>query len=131
MDPEQWDRLKAAIGDVLYGKLVVRTGHGPFDGGCVIVARALQRAVGGELVVLTGACGHAEHAALFLNDMLIDFDGPLEPPAFIHRFNANESASAFEFRPITSNDLTEACVDAELEESFAALIVASLARLSR
>lgn len=131
MDTEQWGRLKAAIGDDLYGTLVARTGHGPFDGGCVIVARALQRSVGGELVVLTGACDRAEHAAVFLNGMLIDFDGPLEPRAFIRRFNANESASTLGFRPVTSNDLTEACVDAELEESLAALIVASLARVTR
>jgi hypothetical protein len=90
----------------------------------------LQRAIGGELVVLTGACGRAEHAAVFLNNMLIDFDGPLAPCAFIRRFNASEFASTLGFRPITRNDLTEACVDAELEESFAALIVASLATLA-
>lgn len=122
-----WTRLRAKIDDDFYRILLDRAGRGPFDGGCVVVARALQRSIGGEVVVLTRAEGSADHAAIAVNGVLIDYDGPLEPAAFLRRFNANERACAVGFRPIESDDLPEACQDTELEDELTALIASALA----
>ena len=37
-----------------YSMLVDGVGSGPFDGGCVVVARAIQARYGGDIVVLIG-----------------------------------------------------------------------------
>lgn len=131
MDPTTWTRLRAKIDHDLYRIFLDRIGCGPFDGGCVVFAQALQRSIGGKVVVLTRANGDADHAAVAVDDVLFDYDGPLEPAGFLRRFNANERASTLGFRPIESADLSGACWDTELEDELASLISSALAGLHR
>ena len=77
MDAALWSRLKAEIDNDFYRMILDAAGCGPFDGGCVVFARALQKVVGGEIFVLTRTDGRADHAAVLRNGVLIDYDGPL------------------------------------------------------
>lgn len=105
---------------------------GPFDGGCVTVAMALQQVMGGEIVVLVGCATRlssqegAMHAAVYANGKLIDGDGAAAPKAFIARFVRNEMAHAggtiTGVRAIASDDLPEAPRDAELAKKLAGLL---------
>ena len=105
---------------------------GPFDGGCVTVAMALQQVIGGEIVVLVGRATRlssqegAMHAAVYVNGKLIDGDGAAVPKAFIARFVRNEMAHAggtiTGVRAFASDDLPEAPRDAELAKKLAGLL---------
>jgi len=117
----------------VYTLLLSTIDAGPFDGGCVVVAQALQMAYGGEIVVLVGSPrkelanrNEAQHAAVFLNGMLIDGDGPLPPKQFVERFARNEMEYAGGFitgvRPIRPRDLTEAPRNEVLAKKIAALL---------
>lgn len=130
MDAALWSRLKAGIDNDFCRMILDTAGCGPFDGGCLVVARALQKVVGGEIVVLTRAGGRAEHAAVFRNGVLIDYDGPLEPMSFIRRFNVSEFASTVGFRNIEAADLPGAYRSADLEDQLALLIRSALAQLA-
>lgn len=59
---------------------------GPFNGGCLMFADALQKKYGGELCVLYSK-KYAEHAVLLLDDMLHDFAYSVEPSIFIELFD--------------------------------------------
>ena len=112
--------------------MISKIDSGPFDGGCVTVAMALQMVYGGDIVVLVGLPHRAakteaaQHAALSLNGKLIDGDGPLPPEAFIKRFVNAEMAhvggTVTGIRPIESNDLPEAPRDAELAKQIAQML---------
>lgn len=128
MDATLWARAKAEMHEEFYRLIIEGVGCGPFDGGCIAVARAMQKVVGGEIVVLMKADGRADHAAVFTNGVLVDFDGPLEPAEFLRRFNRNEQASTVEFRGIEASDLPAAHRSPELEQQLADLIAATLAR---
>jgi hypothetical protein len=116
----------------IYSLLIDKIDSGPFDGGCVTMAMALQMVTGGEIVVLVGTPHRntdqeaAQHAALLLNGKLIDGDGPAEPDAFINRFVRNEMAhvggTISHIRPIESGDLPEAPRDLELAQQIAKLL---------
>lgn len=110
----------------IYSLLINTVDSGPFDGGCVIFARALQMKHGGDVIVLT-ANGIADHAALYLRGMLIDADGPAEPKQFIKRFMKNEFTSFSNktvdgIRPIEDNDLPDAARSEELSQQIAKLL---------
>lgn len=110
----------------IYSLLVNTVDSGPFDGGCVIFARALQMKHGGDIVVLT-ANGSADHAALYLHGMLIDADGPAEPKQFIKRFMKNEYTSYSNkmvdgIRPIENSDLPDAPRSEELSQQIEKLL---------
>jgi hypothetical protein len=81
---------------------------GPFDGGCVLVAQALQKIHGGEIVVLVNDRGNADHAAVKVGNTLIDYDGPLQADKFIKRFEKNERVNITGIRPMQKNDLPDA-----------------------
>lgn len=85
-----WQPLVKQCHDTFYTDLVSTIGCGPFDGGCVVVAEALQMALGGQVVVLIRSNDLADHAAVLINGLLVDYDGPLPPEAFIKRFSENE-----------------------------------------
>lgn len=116
----------------VYSLLYKTIDSGPFDGGCVIFAEALQLLYGGDIVVLVGHAQRgvkhesAQHAALLLNDHLIDADGKLPPRQFIERFTKNELAHAggniTGVRPIEPNDLPDAPRDSELVKKIAKLL---------
>ena len=87
---------------------------GPFDGGCVLVAQALQQIHGGDIVVLVNNQGIADHAAVKVGNNLIDFDGALPVKQFIKRFEDNERVDIKGIRPIQKGDLPEAPRDEKL-----------------
>lgn len=131
MNETDWQSLLDLVGDEIYNIVYAATGCGPFDGGCVVFARSLQRAFGGDVVVLIRADDTAEHASLHLDGMLLDFDGPLAPDAFIARFNANESARTVSWRLMSQNDLRDAPRGDEAEERIAAELARGLSTLDK
>jgi len=96
----------------LYQVLANTLGCGPFDGGCVVVALAIQRLCGGKLVVLIKEDNTADHACVYLDGRLVDFENALEPAAFIPRFNKSERAATTSFRPMEKGDLPDVEADA-------------------
>lgn len=85
---------------------------GPFDGGCVVVAMIIQRLCGGNIFVLTREDNTADHACVYLDGRLIDFENALEPEAFLVRFNETEQACTTAFRQMQKEDLSGAKRDA-------------------
>ena len=115
----------------IYQLLIDQTGSGPFDGGCVVFAQALQLKYGGDIVSLVGrtrpnGTEAAQHAALYLGGKLIDADGPAEPEQFVKRFvqheMASDSGSISQVRPIQNQDLPEAPRDQDLADKIAKLL---------
>ena len=111
----------------IYNLMIREIDCGPFDGGCVVFAQALQKKYGGQIVVLIGdrPTGQtAEHAALLLNNILIDADGPAEPKIFIQRFVKNEFYRwpIINIRPIREDDLPEAPRNQTLANMIAKLL---------
>ncbi len=101
----------------IYNLLLAAADSGPFDGGCVIMARAIQIKHGGDIVVLVGHSQRntdeaAQHAVVDLGNLLVDADGPLAPKQFVQRFEKNELTHAggkiTGIRPIHPNDLPNA-----------------------
>lgn len=89
-------------------------GCGPFDGGCVLVAQALQQIHGGHIVVLTDANDRAQHAAVYANNQLIDYDGAANLKTFVRRFEHNEQVNIQGIRPMRDTDLPDAPRNPEL-----------------
>jgi hypothetical protein len=81
---------------------------GPFDGGCVLVAQALQKIHGGNIVVLVDKNDQAQHAAVAVNGQLMDYSGAAGPEQFVRKFEADEHVNIAGVRPIQSGDLPEA-----------------------
>ena len=111
----------------IYEPLVNTIDSGPFDGGCVVFAQALQLKYGGEIVVLVNKDGEADHAALMLNGRLIDADGAAPVNQFITRFIRNEKPtllydSIIKIRAIEDHDLPDAPRNRKLAERIAALL---------
>ena len=94
--------------DRVYGVLHKHTSTGPFDGGCVIYAKALKAVFGGVMVSLIRSNGTADHAAVLIDDILYDFAGGLPINKFVERFNENELAKVTSFRNYTPSDLPDA-----------------------
>ena len=79
---------------------------GPFDGGCLLVAKALQEIHDGKIIVLVDDKNIAQHAAVLLpNGKIADYDGVKEPKQFIKDFNKNELANIVNIRKLESGDL--------------------------
>lgn len=125
MDVREWQSLRGLIHDEFYADLLHSGECGPFDGGCVVVAEALQRIVGGEIVVLVRGDDRADHAVVSKDGKLWDYDGPMPPASFIARFNREElshaSWSCVGYRPIRSGDLPNAIRDEALVTRLAGL----------
>lgn len=115
----------------LYELLVSAIECGPFDGGCVACALALQKVLGGTVVVLTRPDGTADHAALLYRKKLWDMDGPLVPARFLQRFNRVELSTwpwkCAGYRALQDDDLPEAPRDPELVAKLAAILEQFLA----
>jgi hypothetical protein len=122
MEINDWETRRAVIDDEVFELLVSRTGCGPFDGCCLVVAQAFQEVIGGDLVVLVrDNLGSADHAAVLFDDKLWDFDGPLPPADFVERFVENEMPGPGNkcggFRPLAEGDLPDAIRDPGLVEA--------------
>ena len=81
---------------------------GPFDGGCVLVAQALQQIHGGNIVVLVDQNDQAQHAAVAVDGQLMDYDGAADLEQFVRKFEADERVKIANVRPIQSGDLPDA-----------------------
>lgn len=86
------------------------------------MAKAIQAAFGGEVIVLTRPNGVADHAAVEIGDRLVDWDGPSPPGRFISRFNRREMASTIAYRAIRAEDLSEAPLQNSLVAQLATCI---------
>lgn len=122
----------------VYELMLERIDCGPFDGGCVVFAQALQHLYGGDLYVVEGRClsGNqrlsedeckllAQHAVLKLRDgRFIDAGGAASERAMLARTarEANFMVSAMRLRPLREDDLEEAPRDAALAVSLAKLL---------
>lgn len=127
VNADSWQALVSKIHDDFYNDLVATIGCGAFDGGCVVVAEAIRSAFGGEVVCLTRADGHADHAAVLLYGQLIDYDGPLSPHAFMTRFTANELPvhPITGYRSYQDSDLPNAPRDPRLTARLSSLMKAN------
>ena len=128
IDVRTWRRLRRRIHHALYDDMVGTVGCGPFDGGCVLFARALQAVVGGEVHVVVRPSGRADHAAVLHEGRLWDYDGPSSPARFLKRFNRAEQSDCTSWRPYRDGDLPEAVADVALEARTAALLRIALSR---
>lgn len=115
----------------VYDLLVNNIGSGPFDGGCVVMAQAIQLRHGGDIVVLVGQAQAdtkqtAQHAAVQIGNRLVDFDGAAPVADFVRRFERNELTHAggriTSIRAIEPGDLPDAPRDPELAQRLARLI---------
>ena len=106
----------------IYQLLIDAIDSGPFDGGCVVFAQALQIKYGGLIVVLLDRNRQADHAAVKIDNILIDVDGQAEIDAFVKRFEKNERVEIFGIRPIRDSDLPDAPRDLELSDKIAKLL---------
>src|SRR5210317_282163 len=102
--------------------LLDNIGAGPFDGGCVIVAQALQIIHGGEIMALVRPDGIADHAVVQKGNTMYDFDGPGTPEEVISRFEKNEGARITDVRKLRMTDLTDAPRNTKLAKQIATII---------
>ncbi len=111
--------------DQIYTELLDATNAGPFDGGCALLARAMQLRYGGEIQVLARVSGQADHAVLKVGTKYLDGDGYADSPvALITRFNFAEQAEVVGIRPMRKGDLPEAPREEKAAWRIAALLPA-------
>lgn len=106
---KQWQDSKTG-GDA-YDLIVKITGSGPFDGGCVYVALALQSKLGprATVCVLTDKNDLAQHAVACLGNLYFDWNGKATAEGMLKRFAKDEHCKVTAIRPIAQyGDLTDA-----------------------
>lgn len=126
--------------DAVYGLMIDRIDCGPFDGGCLVFAQALQHLHGGEVVVVEGRCFSgwvafrepeykgellAQHAVLALPDgTYMDASGRCSMSTMLARTaqSAKYVASADAIRPFREGDLEDAVRDDSLVVELAQLL---------
>ena len=108
--------------DKVYELLLDNIGAGPFDGGCVVVAQALQLIHGGELMALVRNDGTADHAVVQKGNTMYDFDGPGTQEEVVNRFEKNEGTRIAEVRKLRMTDLPDAPRNSELAKQIASLM---------
>ena len=108
--------------DKVYELLLDKIGAGPFDGGCVVVAQALQKIHGGELMALVRNDGTADHAVVQKGNTMYDFDGPGTQQEVVSRFEKNEGTRIAEVRKLRMTDLPDAPRNSELAKQIASLM---------
>lgn len=124
MTLDEWKSAIEPAHERFYDVLVGSAGCGAFDGGCVVVAQALQAVVGGDIHVVVDEDGRAQHAAVFVDEHLWDYDGPRWPKRFIREFDRLEGLGGrcASHRPIASGDLPEAVRDDALMQELSSIL---------
>jgi len=112
-------------------KLLAPFECGPFDGGCLIVARAVHSVFGGEMVALHGANASInraplipQHAAVRFGRMIFDARGLQEGEAMCRFWETREHLSNVSIHPFMAGDLGN---DAAMDEA-TVLAVAAMIR---
>lgn len=113
-------KFNGKANNALYDIVVKHTDCGPFDGGCLLYATALQQVFGGEIQVLVYN-NIAHHAVLFVDGKYMDGNGTSSSTGLsIKKFIAYECFGKPEqmfFRVIKDGDLPDApCPKAGVEE---------------
>jgi hypothetical protein len=125
MQRSLWRDLLQIHENKIYLTLVNGCHCGPWDGGCVAVALAIHRTIGGELCVLVREDDTADHAVVLKDGMLYDFSGPKRPRNFIETFNKLENRfgdfASVGYRPMKDGDLPDASRDESLVNELATL----------
>lgn len=122
----EFDRLVAAIRrqsltsasvwkrrNTAYKHLIDTYDCGPFDGACYPVARAIQREIGGDLVMMVNADDFAHHAAVLKDGILWDAAGGLPVEKKLAQFNREEDMAydpggeLVGIRPVREGDLQD------------------------
>lgn len=118
--------------DAVYTAMVRAIDCGPFDGGCVSFALALQRVYGGTVCVIDGTCGRsvgAQHAVLRLPDgRYVDAGTVGDAIAVVDYFNTKEARGQLRhavLRALQDDDLPDAPRDEKLIAQLAGLFRAS------
>jgi hypothetical protein len=110
----------------IYGVLIDAADSGPYDGGCVIMAQALQKVVGGDVVGLTSANGRVQHAVVKTGDTYHDYSGSGSLKAVMGHLNKLESLDpahrVVAARPMKKDDLPGAPRDDTVASEIASLI---------
>jgi cytidylate kinase len=119
-------QVDEGVNDKVYELLLDNIGAGPFDGGCVVVAQALQIIHGGELMALVRNDGTADHAVVQKGNIMYDFDGPGTPEEVVSRFEKNEGTRIAEVRKLRMTDLPDAPRNSELAKQIASLMKESV-----
>ena len=120
------DKVDEDASDKVYELLLDNIGAGPFDGGCVVVAQALQLIHGGELMALVRNDGTADHAVVQKGNTMYDFDGPGTQEEVVSRFEKNEGTRIAEVRKLRMTDLPDAPRNSELAKQIASLMKESV-----
>jgi hypothetical protein len=124
--------LSSAHKDAVYGLMLERIECGPFDGGCLAFALALQRLHGGEIAVVEGRffvpphISRAQHAVLALPDgTFMDASGRCAERTMLARTaaEARHVATADRIRPLQEGDLPEAARDDNLVADLARMLM--------
>ena len=113
--------------DKIYDEIIRATDSGPFDGGCVLFARALQLRRGGDIWVLLGrttpdGAELAQHAFLKVGGTCIDANGPTSLDGLMKRFERLEHTAITGARPFRDGDLPEAPWNPEAARRVASLL---------
>jgi hypothetical protein len=112
-------------------KLLAPFECGPFDGGCLIVARAVHSVFGGEMISLHGANASLnqaalipQHAAVRFGRMVFDARGLQDGEAICRFWETNEHLRNVSIHPFKAGDLGN---DAVMDEA-TVLAVAAMIR---
>ena len=125
MPAKSWSAKLRFIDRAFLRKMEKEIGCGPFNGGCLVVAQALHSVIGGEICVLTDKEDYALHAVVLKDGMLWDYDGPMNPTAFLDRYNSCVQDTRYlcvAHRPLKGHDLTEAMENEVLAKRLANMI---------
>ena len=114
--------VKSDVSNEVYDIVVESTGTGPFDGGCVVCAQAIQKTIGGDIVGLVREDGVVDHAAVRKGDLIYDFDGAQSEQEFIKDFNIKEKSNIVDIRELKNDDLPDAQRDDKASSQIAELI---------
>lgn len=96
--------------------LGTKEGCGPFDGGCLALARAFEK-LGGEVAVLADRDDRAQHAVARFGRWLVDFNGAFSENDMLEFFSKSELVCVSSVRALRGGDLDEAYQHAALVDA--------------
>lgn len=107
---------------------------GPFDGGCLICAKGIILAFGGELVRITSPLngGQTEHYGALIDHVIYDFDGPSDSSeGWIERLKNNEQVFDRELRFVFGYDEETATPDDPVAAKRVSMLLLNCVEMTR